>query len=530
MDNMEVLNKRTKYTYFEKVSNAYGFFLIVLFPLLFGPKGYADITEAKWNIFRISAYIYLIACGMMILYSAFIARRERIFRERGSQLPFRITISQILVALFMVWNIVSALHSEYGFKRCMLGFGRFEGWLSALLYGAVFICLSFWGEWHGYYVKSLSVAVLVFSLVGFLQFFKGGIIYPQGFTFWNARFMSTLGNADMVAGYVAFVLPILFLTYVLFDFKRWNVVFLVTVGFFSFIFDMANVDSGRMGLLVSLVATLVFIVDSGDHLQKFLRVMGSFTAGLFFSKWLGIHPELVSEKIYRGLFGISFSMKTAVLFLAACVLFGAAYFLKSIDFKYKKSEKEARRIGLVVLVICLLLGLVFVFFYRGSNTLLREASDVLHFKLGDNAGSGRGYIWKTSAKLALKRFWLGYGPGCFGDVYSSYDVLPTYTDFAHNDFLQIAMCTGYASMIVYMLFAASLLLRALKYQNENRALLVLGAAVLSYFVHSFFSFSIAIIQPLLWAGAGILDSQIRYTEAYVQKKSGKKTNCVISLW
>lgn len=520
---MELLNKRTKYDYFEKISNIYGFFIIVLFPLLYGPKGYADITEAKWNIFRVTAYLYLLVSFVTLLYCLFSGSRH-IFKERASQVPFRISISQILVLIFIIWNLVSAVLSPYGFKKCMLGFGRFEGWLSALLYGAVFICLSFWGEFHSYYVKSLSVAVLLFCFIGFLQFFKDGIIYPRGYTFWNARFLSTLGNADMVGGYVSFAMPILLVFYVLYDSKKWNYVVLAAIGFLSFVFDMANVDSGRMGLLVSLVCCLIFMVDTADHLIRFLKGMGAFVVGLFLSKWFGLTKEG---------FSFVFGLKTAILFLGAAALFGLSFILKNAGFKYKKSAREAQKIGLIVLLVCIALGLIFVYFYKGNVVLIKEASEALHLKMGDNAGSGRGYIWKTASKLALKRFWFGYGPGSFGDVYSSYDVLPTYTDFAHNDFIQIAMCTGYASLIVYVFFCFFVIARAFKYQESNKALLVLVAGIFSYLVHSFFSFSIAIIQPLFWVGAGILDCQIRYTELYEKGRSKtlkKGSLGVISLW
>ena len=110
---------------------------------------------------------------------------------------------------------------------------------------------------------------------------------------------------------------------------------------------------------------------------------------------------------------------------------------------------------------------------------------------------------------------MGSGPGTFKGQFEPYNAgyqqyaANTIVDMAHNDFLQIMVCTGIIGIILYLAFIVSLLIRAFKAEQNSPLAAIMIGSVVGYLAHSFFSFSIAIITPLFWVAAGVLDKLCR---------------------
>ena len=123
-------------------------------------------------------------------------------------------------------------------------------------------------------------------------------------------------------------------------------------------------------------------------------------------------------------------------------------------------------------------------------------------------GSRRGEIWKLCIKLIGERPLLGSGPDTLlsraRPYYENGTVTQVY-DFAHNDFLQVAVCLGLGGLAIYLAWIVSMAVRILKRAADNPLLLIFGGAMAGYLGHVFFSFSIALVTPLFWVMAGIAD-------------------------
>lgn len=178
-----------------------------------------------------------------------------------------------------------------------------------------------------------------------------------------------------------------------------------------------------------------------------------------------------------------------------------------------------RRAGYAALFALMLIGVVFVYGYSGEKAMLRELSGLLHGELSDEAGTYRGYIWKAAVKIIAQRPVLGGGPGSFFSLFKPYNEgyndLSQYgvaVDFAHNDFLNIAACTGLPGLGLYLAFLVSLAVRCVRALRRCPAMLILLAGLLGYLVYSFFVFSIAIVSPLFWVLAGVADKCARQAE------------------
>lgn len=492
MNSLDLIS-RNRYNLWEKVTQVFCFYMLTIFPLSYGKQGYVNITETKFKWFWISSVVFAGICLAILIYYAFF--KNGALKTRQKDRKFNLTIPQIFVIAFTVWNVISALKSPYG-KQTWMGVGRFEALASCLIYSGLFLLISMWGEFSDFFIKGPTVSVLIFAVVAVLQFFFEGVIYPKGYTFWTVRFMSTMGNVDMVGGYTATFLPLVFCSYVFTDDKKWNRIQLIDVFLLIYVFLIANVDSGKVGVLAGLLIAIPFLFDTQKHITKSCTALGVATLSLAVRRILGLTETG---------FHLSFDKRTLLYLLATVVLAALVYVFSKEKIKVKADAAKMRKYTLIVLAVLVVLALVVVYNYKGGNVLLSEMSELLHGRMSDTAGSSRGYIWKTSLKLAMARPTFGYGPGMFGAVYDAYDIFETYTDFAHNDFIQIAVCSGFGAVAIYLAFIISLAVKALKKAPVCPLLVIFGAACASYLVHSFFSFSIAIITPMFWVCAGILD-------------------------
>jgi putative inorganic carbon (HCO3(-)) transporter len=109
----------------------------------------------------------------------------------------------------------------------------------------------------------------------------------------------------------------------------------------------------------------------------------------------------------------------------------------------------------------------------------------------------------------------------FNEGYQAVSNDDVMVDFAHNDFLNIGVCTGLVGLVLYVAFVIALLVRCLRMVNRCPVLVILVAGILGYLAYSFFVFSIAIVSPLFWVMAGLADKCVRQASegAWIQEGS-----------
>ncbi len=505
------LVERKRHNYWEKITQIYAIYILAVQPILWDKTRYSAITEFKFRAFWIPTVVYAAICLGVLIYSLF--DKDGILKVRKNEIPLEFTIPQILCIGYTVWVLISAARSDFDLSHTWIGMGRFEGVFSVLLYSTAFILVSFWGEYSKWYLRSTVMFAVVFCFISVLQLFYDGIIHPEGYTYWSIHFMGTIGNIDCVGGIAAMVIPLLFGYYVFINDQVWDKIALGTMGVFTFLFVLTDVDSGKVGLIVAFAVACPFLFNERRYAIKALDALAVFAFAMFLEEFLNMGDHS---------FAITFEKKQLILLLGAIVLEWFAWFLRLSKFSLNISKKNATLLTIAIMVVFIVAGLLFVYFYAGSNRLVTEASEMLHGYLSDRAGSGRGYIWKTSWWLAKQNPIFGTGPGTFVATYYPYDILTTTTDFAHNDFLQIAVCVGIFGMILYVFFCISLAVRAFCKAYECPLIVIFGAACAGYLAHSFFSFSIAIVTPMFWVMAGIIDKLARQLEFTSSRKSEKK--------
>lgn len=94
----------------------------------------------------------------------------------------------------------------------------------------------------------------------------------------------------------------------------------------------------------------------------------------------------------------------------------------------------------------------------------------------------------------------------------AYATIKMFPNFAHNDWLEIAVCEGILGLIVYLLFWVTTLKQAIRVRNKGAVGLVLLTAILICFLRSFFSMSYGDTPIYLCIAIGYSMSQFNKEE------------------
>lgn len=497
------LLRRENCPWWETLSQCFALVMLCLFPLVMSTKTYGNITKTRFDAFAVLAVAYGVLCLFILIAYPFGSGPKR--RHPPAQRP---TLPQLFLAGYMVWAVISAVASPY--EGVWLGQSRYEGLLSLLLYALLFLLLSFWGEYTDGYFHGIAAMGLVMGLLGFIQTFGGTFLYPEGYTYWNSHFLSTAGNIDCVAGYLCILIPLLLTAFVLLE-SRWRYLCLPGLFLLAYLLLFSDTDTAKLGLIVP-VLLLPFLLDSRSHIARTVLALSPLAAAA------ALHALLRYD--WKGELTVVAQGKFPLLVIAAAVLAAAGILLGRLKGELPAAPRTVR-IAVAVLVALGIAGaLVYLYGYGGDNTLLAEASGMLHGRVPDAAGSGRGYIWRGALSLIGRRPLLGGGPGtfmeCFAPFQAGYQALSgtnTTVDFAHNDFIQIAVCQGLVGLALYLGFVAALLVRCLRSAFRSGVSVIFLAGLLGYLVYSFFVFSIAIVSPVFWVLAGLADKYVRQTNA-----------------
>ena len=492
------LARRRRNPVLERLAQSFALVMLVVFPLLIGPGFYTNITVTKFTLFAVFTVVYVLLCALLMM----LTWQER-HGKTGEVEKLRLTAPQVILMAYVLWATLSAIVSPY--RGLWLGQSRYEGLFSIILYGAVFLLLSFWGEYTDGYAYGLGVMGTVAGFFALTQSLGSTLFFFDG-DYWQYHFLTTIGHEDCVACLVCILVPALLCGFVLLQDKGryWG---LPAVFFMTYIAVFTDVDTAKLGFLVVLLL-LPCLVESRQRLQRLLiglipLVLGAACAFL--------NPRSRAAAPHYGV----------VICLALAAVLGlAAWLMSRRERVWTVKPAIVRRVGYLLMLVVLLIALVVVYGYQGGNRLVQEASELLHGHLSDEAGTVRGYIWKKTAVIIGEHPVFGGGTGSFATLFQPYnegyqavthnqDVV----DFPHNDFLMVAACTGLVGLGLYLAFLITLALRCLKAARRSPVLLIFLAGMAGYLVYSAFVFSIAIVSPLFWVLAGLADKCVRQTQS-----------------
>lgn len=254
-------------------TDKYILLMLGLFPLHCGFRvhAYESITEAKLYFFLAATLGWLLA--VVILTALAGIKRE----------PLRPQIrpAHLAMGLFLVFGAVSAAVSDYG-AVCLLGAGRYDGYLMIVLYAAAFFGVSLLAEPRPRYAWALGVSVTVCCVIAALQLF--GLdplrLYPESMNYYdkyermNSAFLGTLGNAGLLAAYLTLAAPFVTVYGVLSERKR-DRLLLIPGALAVAILLLCDVDAGVAALFGCVLVTVPVVIRN----RRAARIAGCVSGG-----------------------------------------------------------------------------------------------------------------------------------------------------------------------------------------------------------------------------------------------------------
>ena len=483
-----------------------GVLWLALFPLA-NDGTYTHITRTKWLFTLGFAALTLVLTSA----AAIIARGQR--DADAARRPVKLNPALVCGGVYFLWVALSAVFGAYAGLRnadgqltVWSGAVRYEGLVTHLAYGAVFFCLAAGRGSHRVVTIAAGAALAVF--VGIIALQYAGLnplgLFPAGLSVrTNYEFQGTIGNIDMVNGYLSLAVPLLCAPFLTEGVSRARLA-LLAAGLAGVLAQlMIEVQAGYIAVAAGTLLVVWLGLTRPETRVRGLG-FGALLCGLALIRmtidlpWLD-GSETVCLTLRRGRWLALFGGLTAALALLAWC---AARFSGHRRLALKPRTAWLLLLGLLALALLLVLLLPVGQRYGG----LWEMREVLYGRAQDSYGSWRIGAWRHTLAMAAEHPLFGGGPDTFmsaleGRLAQTGSYLGEHFDNPHNLYLGILFSNGFPALAAYlaMLF---LLLRWCARGGSARSL-ALGAAIVCYSAQAFFSFSICLVAPMAWCVMGM---------------------------
>lgn len=462
--------------YLNKITNIYVYIILFLFPLIIF-NGYTDILNIKWHF-----YVYISSIYMIVIISILLVL---ILKHKINIKDFNFKIYHILALIYLLVLIISTVFSPYKRYNLLMGSPRMEGLIVNIIYvlSFIFVSLNF-----KYDKKILDVFILPSILIGLiiiLQYlgFNPFYLYKYGY---SNIFYGTIGNIDIVG-----MLYIMYIVFIIFKYIFSSINKLLY--FISFIISIIvmyiiNVDATYFTLFVILLFLLPIMLLTSKYLKKYLNII----------IWVIVFSF------------IRFNIKYIIILLLIFIFI--RLIISKIEYNYLRKRNII--IGYILLLLILIVGLVIIYFNKFNIEMLKEINNIMHFKLYDEMGSYRIFLWKRTIMMLNKNILLGTGCDSFyirfmnlyiNDLKSIKSV--TINDSACNIYLTMIINNGLLGLISFMCFIYSVLVKIKT--KFNGAILTLFMTIFSYLFYCLFSFNVVIVTPIFYILLSVYTSYVK---------------------
>ncbi|MCR5294008.1 MAG: O-antigen ligase family protein [Lachnospiraceae bacterium] len=498
---------------------AYAFVVFTLIPLAM-PNGYRDLGEMKCGLFLSCSRFFLPILLYLILLA--LTRSRAFLRQASPLLLFSfLPLFFLLISTLLASDPGSAFNGSYGWR---MGFLTFLIMTVSML---AFALLPFPGT--VLYLPLLAGAAAA-SLVAAANRFGFDLMTPQLSAENRQDFLSTLGNINWLAGFLALTIPLA--ASLLFSPRR---VLRLPGGLILFLLLSAAVLQGSNGILPVLAAILLllflFALSDKDCLAPFLTFLIVLGAAMSFSALMTLllpaayngPPDNLLLRISRSPLG-ALLMGIGILFLFRKPkerTLPAALPAPDIPNAPEGDSARTPEEGFSRRAACLIAPTAFFLAVLLPLLLLLLQLSVT---LPRSSGNFRGFIWHVGKsgfkKLPLLKKLFGVGPDCMGAYLYS---LPNFPELlnevygsalllnAHSLLLTRLLNSGFFGIASHLLLVSFALRQGcgalrIKKKGSPEQLLLLASllGVVSYEIYMLFSFDQISATPLFYVLLGIL--------------------------
>ena len=356
---------------------------------------------------------------------------------------FKFSKFEIIVFILIILAILS-LFSAFNIKQALFGRAmRGEGLYVILTYYILALLASTITD-----KKQIKVIVYIILLIGFVNIVYGsmqtGIINQDMFKVYEKWHYAKgfNGNSMYYGSLLSICYPITLGLLIKVNTKHKKIIF----GIISVIFAYGSLLSGSMAVLFSEILVFLFI----------------------FIGWLIKKIKSDNKEIWKDFIKIVLSI---IIFIVLIFVLDSKNHVIGKDIK--EMQTESFNIA------------------TGNN-------------VSDNYGNGRIYIWKKTVEK-IKKYPLGVGIDNYSYAFDKPLVdakSNAYVFKAHNEYLQIMICEGVITGILYVIFLVLLALN--NYNSKDELYYALFLGFISYSIQAFFGISITRVSPVFFIIIGIL--------------------------
>ncbi len=441
--------------------------------------------------------------GMMLFAAVGLAAVIWMAVKRGKTRQFsKITLSQGIALGYFLWVLLSAFFGSWadavnnqGQPAVWFGALRYEGGLTQLCYGLVFLTMTLAAVEHKPFFNAVAGSLILYCAIVAIQYtganplglFPPGLGFPGFF-----EFQGTLGNTNMVSAYLSMVIPLLTVGYVLYDGGFWLGAALAG----TVLMACVEVQSGMLALIF-LMALLVAVILCAPALRhRAVTALTGLAAAVLLRRAVGL------PWYDDGVSGLRF---LRLLWVPAAL--AAGYGADRLLSRWK-GQWKLWVLGLAagILLISALAAVAFLPVPQEAEGLW-ELHEVLCGRPQDHFGSWRLGLWRYTLELSQESPIFGTGPDAFyyamQDYMGSHGIaLREVFDSPHNLFLGVLAGSGWPALLLYMAMLARSLQNAWRLRKDP-VMLPCAAAICCYLVQGMFTFSICLISPMFFALLGM---------------------------
>ena len=512
------------YTLLKYFGIAFSSLMVSLFPLF--------LTNRYFNIRHDKLYLFYILGGLLVfsVIAVFVFFDNRTREEKlNSKVTLKdFSVTDFAITAFVLSAVISTVFSDYPLASLTGQAGRNNGLILIVLYALVYFIISrIYRENNIVPILACVVSATVSVIAILQQFYWDPLNLYAGLGGSQiGKFISTLGNRNILSAYLCITLPLSFMMFI-YGKKLYE----LAIGGLTAIITFAGViccnsDSSILGTGAFLIFCIIFFIRNLEKTSRLFFLIGAMIAGCKIVRIFSFIMEDYSMKFSK----IQSFFVYGNTYIAIFIFFAIALALLFLNLKYPKykNPKTVQYCALAAFALAFSVILALIIYYSVFDTKTKLTGIMTFLRFDDSWGTHRGFMWKRALYVFINvdifQKIFGMGPDTFEkamDIFGYNNELMRYknetTNCAHNVYLNYLITLGLSGTISYITATLSVLIKAVRRAAQNKYAMIFAGSVLCYSVQSVVNIDQPITTPIFILMIAIVESQNRKVKFKNQK-------------
>ena len=511
-----------------EIMSLYLLIMLGFFPVYYRYQ-YSKMGNSKYQLFKYASVICVVLMLLVGVVGFLLQIKKNGWKETKQKLSLKGSLLDKAVLIYFLCTSVSYIFCGFLKDGFFGASGWFMGYLSQLLFVAIYFFVSRAWKFNQNYLWILLVTSAIAFLVGILHRFNIDPfdIYGELELKYKMQFLSTMGQSSWYSSFLCTVFPVGLYLFFVADkalIRRLSGVFSV-LAMLSLVTQ--NTDSAFMCLAAVLLVLFYLAFDGRKQMLRFLEVLilifGSFT-------FMGVCQRVFADRVIP-IDSLSIFMSQGWVSPVILLLAIGLYFWKREALSMVIQNEELKRsfFWILVVVAGIAAAVVVLFIILNSTGFLythfgyQNENNYLLFT--DKWGNQRGFAWRFTAEsyagLPFYRKLIGVGPDCYSFYNASVPELAEQVKAfwgklsltnAHNEYLTKLYNLGAVGVLSYVFMLGSAVYIFIKKRKDHILLPAFALCVVSYMTHLIFCYEQVCCTPIFYILIGFGSNLIHNKE------------------